>query len=322
MLRRCAVFIILFCALGAASAADAWPPKQVSIVVGFAAGGNTDMVARILATGMKSALPVPVIVENKPGAGGTVGGGSVVRATADGTTLLVASQSETAMLKANRAKPPYDIDKDLVPVGKLMDYHFVLTVSKALNISSWDEFLAYARQKSSLTFGTPGIGTTAHVLSQYLLSSIGVKGVHVPYQGAATLRPDHIAGRFDFSIDVVPLIMPLITDGQLRPIAVTLKDRDTRLPNVPSLVELGVFPEQYGGWTGVFAPKGTPPEVRARLLALINQTIKGAGGEEIRRNGYRPAGGEQALNDFADFVGADQKRWLSVFQKAGIPPSP
>ncbi|CAN7344478.1 Bug family tripartite tricarboxylate transporter substrate binding protein [Variovorax sp. LjRoot178] len=280
------------------------------------------MVARTLAAGMKAALPVAVVVENKPGAGGTVGGSSVVRATPDGTTLLVGSQSETAMLKANRAKPPYDIDKDLIPVGKLMEYHFVVAVSKSLNISNWSEFLAYARQKGSLSYGTPGIGTTAHVMSEHLLSSIGVKGVHVPYQGAASLRPDHIAGRFDFSVDVIPLVLPLLSDGQLRPIAVTLKDRDSRLPNVPSLVELRVFPEEYGGWTGVFAPRGTPPEVRAKLLALVNQTLKGAGGEEIRRNGYRPASAEQGYSEFADFVAADQKRWLRVFQKAGIPPSP
>ena len=322
MLRRTALSILLLGSFGAAVAADLWPARQVSVVVGFAPGGNTDMVARILANGMKAALPVPVVVENKPGAGGTVGASSVVRATADGTTLLVGSQSETAMLKANRAKPPYDIDKDLVPIGKLMDYHFVVAVSKTLNISNWNEFLAYAKQKGTVTFGTPGIGTTAHVLSEHLLSSIGVKGVHVPYQGAATLRPDHIAGRIDFSIDVVPLIMPLLADGQLRPLAVTLKERDARLPNVPSLVELGVFPEQYAGWTGVFAPKATPPDVRAKLLALINQTLKGAGGEEIRRNGYHPARAEQGASEFADFVAADQKRWLAVFQKAGILPSP
>jgi tripartite-type tricarboxylate transporter receptor subunit TctC len=320
MLRRLALTFLFVGAFGAALAADPWPARQVSIVVGFAPGGNTDMAARVLASGMKAALPVPVVVENKPGAGGTVGAAMVVRAAPDGTTLLVGSQSETAMLKANRAKPPYDIERDLAPIGRLMDYHFVVTVSKTLNIHDWNEFVAYAKQKGSLTYGTPGVGTTAHVLSEYLLASMGIKGVHVPYQGAASLRPDHIAGRFDFSVDVIPLIMPLLSEGQLRPLAVTLKERDTRLPNVPSLIELGVFKEEFGGWTGVFAPKATPPDVRAKLLALVNQTLKGAGGEEIRRNGYRPAG-EQAPNDFAAFVAADEKRWLAVFRKAGIPPS-
>ncbi|HYF17650.1 MAG TPA: tripartite tricarboxylate transporter substrate binding protein [Ramlibacter sp.] len=323
MLRRFALLLVfLSAAAGSAQASEPWPPRQISIVVGFAAGGNTDMAARMLATGMKAALPVPVVVENKPGAGGTVGGSAVARATPDGSMLLVGSQSETAMLKANRAKPPYDIDKDLVPIGKLMDYGFVVTVSRSLNINSWNEFLAYARQKGSLSYGTPGIGTTAHVMSEHLLSSVGVKGVHVPYQGAASLRPDHIAGRIDFSIDVVPLILPLLTDGQLRPLAVTQKERDARLPSVPTLMELRVFPEEYSGWTGVFAPRGTPPEVRSRLLDLINQTLKGPGGEEIRRNGYRPAASSQTLHEFAQFVSADQKRWVGVFQKAGIAPSP
>lgn len=148
------------------------------------------------------------------------------------------------------------------------------------------------------------------------------EGVHVPYQGAAALRPNHLSGRVDFSIDVVPLVMPMVAEGQVRAIAVTQKEHDARLPGVPSLVELGIFNEEYGGWTGVFAPKGTPPEVRTRILALINHTLEGAGGEEIRRAGYRPARADQAPNDFADFVASDQKRWLAVFQKTGIPPAP
>lgn len=306
----------------AAWSAEAWPPRQVTVVVGFAAGGNTDMAARILANAMKQSLPVPVVVENKAGAGGTMGAAYVTRAAPDGTFLLVGSQSETTMLKANRAKPPYDIDKDLVPIAKLMDQDYVLTVSKSLNVSTWSEFEALAKSRGTLIYATPGIGTTAHVMSEHLLSSLGVKGVHVPYQGAAALRPDLISGRVDFSFDVIPLAMPLISEGALRPMAITQTRRDARLPNVPSLVELGLFPEQYAGWTGVFAPKGTPPEVRARLLALINQMLKGAGGEEIRRNGYRSASPEQGANDFADFVAADQKKWLSVFQKTGIAPAP
>lgn len=178
MLRRFASVLLLLAAFGVAWAAEPWPARQISLVVGFAAGGNTDMAARILSTGMKQEVPVAVIVENKAGAGGTIGAGAVVRAAPDGTTLLVASQSETSMLKANRAKPAYDIDKDLAPIGKLMDYHFVLTVSKSLNISNWNEFFAYGKRKGTLTYGTPGVGTTAHVISEHLLSSIGIKGVY------------------------------------------------------------------------------------------------------------------------------------------------
>lgn len=321
-LRHLLVGVIAVGLTCATWSSEVWPPRQVTVVVGFAAGGNTDMAARILANSMKQSLPVPVLVENKAGAGGTVGAAYVTRAVPDGTVLLVGSQSETTMLKANRAKPPYDIDKDLVPVAKLMDQDYVLTVSKSLNVSTWTEFAALAKSRGTLTYATPGIGTTAHVMSEHLVSAMGVRGVHIPYQGAAALRPDLISGRVDFSFDVIPLAMPLINEGALRPMAITQTRRDARLSNVPSLVELGLFPEQYAGWTGVFAPKGTPPEVRARLLALINQMLKGAGGEEIRRNGYRSASYEQGANDFADFVVADQKKWLSVFQKTGIAPAP
>lgn len=320
-LKRFLAASLALCCSCAAISADPGSTRPVTLVVGYAAGGNTDMAARILANALKQALPVPVLVENKAGAGGTVGGAHVARAAADGATLLVASQSETTMLKANRAKPPYDIDKDLVPIAKLMDQDYVLVVPQSLNVNTWSEFLSYAKSHS-LSYATSGIGTTAHVLSEHLASSIGAKAVHIPYQGAAAFRADLVAGRVDFAIDVVPLSMPLILDGKLRAIAVTQSGRDQRLPAVPSLVELKVFAEQYAGWTGVFAPKGTPAEVQSRILALVNQMLKAAGGDEIRKNGYRPASADQGPNDFAQFVANDQKRWLSVFQKAGIAPSP
>jgi tripartite-type tricarboxylate transporter receptor subunit TctC len=306
----------------AAQAAEGWTSRPVTLVVGFAAGGNTDMAARILANSMKQALPVPVLVENKAGAGGTVGAAYVSRANGDGATLLVASQSETTMVKANRAKPPYDIDKEFIPVAKLMDQDYVLVVPASSGIKSWSEFLAYAKSRGSISYATSGVGTTAHVMSEHLASAIGVKAVHVPYQGASAFRTDLIEGRVEFSIDVVPLSMPFITDGRLRPIAVTGKGRDARLPNVPSLVEMGVFAEQYAGWTGVFVPKGTPVEVRGKILSQVNHMLKTAGGEEIKRNGYRPASSEQGPDDFAGFVAQDQKRWVSVFQKVGIAPAP
>ena len=164
------------------------------------------------------------------------------------------------MLRANRVKPPYDIEKDFVPVAKLMDQGYLLVVPKSLNVTTWSEFVSYAKSRESLSYASSGIGTTAHVMSEHLVAAIGVKGVHVPYQGATALRPDLVAGRVDFYIDVVPLAMPMVSEGKLRAIAVTQTQRDQRLPGVPSLVELGIFPEQYSGWTGVFAPKGTPLE--------------------------------------------------------------
>lgn len=305
----------------AALGADAWPSRPINLVVGYTSGGNTDLAARILANSMKQSVPVSVVVENKPGAGGTLGANHVVRSSPDGHVLLVASQSETSMLKANRLKPPYDIDKDLVPIAKLIEYSFVLNVPKGINVSTWKDFVAYAKSKDSLTYATPGIGTTAHLMSEHLLLSMGVKGVHVPYPGAAALRTDLLAGRVDFSIDVLPLVTQYISSGGLRAIAVTGSRRDPKLPEVPSLVELGVFPEQYAGWTGVFAPKATPPEVRAKILVLINQMLKGGGAEEIQQGGYRPASPDQRPNDFPEFISQDQERWLKIFKLTGVPPA-
>jgi tripartite-type tricarboxylate transporter receptor subunit TctC len=309
-------------ALACPAVAADWPAKPVTVIVGFAAGGNTDMAARIFANAMKQSLPVPVNVENKPGAGGTVGAAQVVRAAGDGTTILVASQSETTMLKANRQKPPYDIDKDLIPVGKIMDQDYVLVVPASSNIKSWSDFQAQAKVRGSMSYATSGVGTTAHVMSEHLAMAGGFKAIHVPYQGASAFRTDLAEGRVDFSIDVVSLSMPFITDGRFRAIAVTRKGRDPRLPDVPSLVELGVFPGPYAGWTGVFVPKGTPEDVRAKILQQINQMLKSAGGDEIRRNGYQPASATQTLDEFTQFVVQDQKHWSSVFTKTGIAPSP
>ena len=322
MLRYlCAALAALFFT-DASLAADPWPTKQITLVVGFAAGGNTDLAARILANSMRQSVPVPVVVENKAGAGGTVGAAYVSRAAADGSTFLVASQSETTMVKANRANPRYDINKDFVPIAKLMDQDYVLVIPVSLGIKSWSEFLAYAKKQGSLSYATSGIGTTAHALSERLAAAIGVKGVHVPYQGAASFRSDLVSGRVDFSIDVIPLSQPFITDGRLRAIAITQKGSDARLPGIPSLVELGVFPEQYAGWTGLFAPKGTPPDVRAKVLSMVDQMLASAGGEEIKRSGYRPADPRQGPDDFARFVAGDEKLWVTTFQKLGIPPLP
>ncbi len=322
MLKRFVAVLIAMGLFATACAADQWPPRSITLVVGFGAGGNTDLAARILANAMKASLPVPVVVENKPGAGGTVGAAYVSRSAANGGTLLVASQSETTMLKSNRLKPPYDLDRDFVPIAKLMDQDYVLVVPASLNLGNWKEFVAYAKAQGSITYATSGIGTTAHVMSEHLAKELGIKAVHVPYTGAAAFRADLVAGRVDFSIDVVPLSMPLISAGKLRPIAVTQKARDQRLPNVPSLVELGVFREQYAGWTGVFAPRGTPLEVQARLREQVDQMLRGSGGQEISNNGYRPASQGQGPNDFAQFVASDQKKWQAAFQRVGIQPSP
>jgi len=271
---------------------------------------------------MKTSLPIPVVVENKPGAGGTVGGAYVSRALPNGGTLLVASQSETTMLKANRQKPPYDIDKDFVPIAKLMDQDYVLVVPASSPIHDWKEFVAYAKSKGSISYATSGVGTTAHVMSEHLAKELGVNAVHVPYQGASAFRADLIGGRVDFSIDVIPLSLPLVSTGKLRAIAVTQKGRDSRFPNAPSLVELGIYQEQYSGWTGVFAPKGTPAEVQAKLRDQVDQMLRGEGRQEIVNGGYRPASSEQGPNDFAQFVASDQKKWQAAFQKAGISPVP
>src|SRR5580765_4343344 len=159
MLRYICAALATLTFANVSQAADDWPTKQVTLVVGFAAGGNTDLAARILANSMKQALPVPVVVENKAGAGGTVGAAYVSKAAADGTTLLVASQSETTMLKANRANPRYDIDKDFTPIAKLMDQDYVLVIPASVGIKSWSEFLAYAKSQGSLSYATAGVGT-------------------------------------------------------------------------------------------------------------------------------------------------------------------
>ncbi|AZG08228.1 tripartite tricarboxylate transporter substrate binding protein [Pigmentiphaga sp. H8] len=297
-------------------------PRQINLVVGFAAGGNTDMAARILANAMKQSLPIPIVVENRAGAGGTVGGAHVAKSPPDGSTLLVGSQSETTMLKANRAKPPYDIDKDFAPIAKIMDQDYVVVVPRSLGISTWEQFVALAKSRGSISYATSGIGTTAHIMSEHLATAMGVKAVHVPYQGASAFRADLIAGRVDFAIDVIPLSLPLIADGKLRALAVTQARRDDRLPNAPSLVQLGLFAEPYAGWTGVFAPRETPPETRTAILEQVNRMLAGSGGEEIRKAGYRPASSHQAAEDFARFVASDQKRWIEIFQKIGVPPSP
>jgi tripartite-type tricarboxylate transporter receptor subunit TctC len=243
-----------------------------------------------------------------------------VKASPDGLTLLVAGQPETAMLKALKASPPYDFMSDLVPLAILMDYPFVLVVAPTLGVKTWDDLVAFAESKpGGATYGTAGIGTTAHLMIEQLAAETGLKAKHIPYKGAATLKPDLVSGRIDFTIDALPLIMPFIGDGRVIPLAVTLGERDERLPDVPSIGELKLLEGDYTGWTAVFAPQGTPETIRTRIHELAMKSIEGDARKRISAANYRPGDPKQA--DLTAFMQSEQDRWLAIVKRIGLAPS-
>ncbi|WP_313145575.1 tripartite tricarboxylate transporter substrate binding protein [Diaphorobacter nitroreducens] len=254
--------------------AQTWPSRSVSIIVPFPAGGTTDVLARALGQELSKTLGQPVVVENKPGAGATLGADYVAKAKADGYTLLMGAVHHTIATSVYR-KLGYDFEKDFAPITTVALVPNVLVVNPQVPAKTVQELLAQAKaQPGKLTYGSNGTGTGQHLIGAQFEGMGGVQLLHVPYKGSGPLTTDLLGGQISMSFDTVTPVLPHIKAGKLRALAVTTVKRSVALPDVPTLEEAGLPGFDMGTWFGMLAPAGTPKDIVARLNADMVKIIQ------------------------------------------------
>jgi len=303
-------------AVASPATAQTWPDKPIKLIVPFPAGGPIDTMARFVAQPLSARLGQSVIVENRPGSGGTIGARAVASAEPDGYTLLFGSSGTLAVAPALYASLDYDPQKSFAPVATAAILPMLLVVRPDLPAKTVAEFVAYAKANpGKLNYGA-SLATPPHLLSTLFKHQAGIEVVYIPYKGSAPSVTDLLAGATHWTIDGVIILAPFAKDGRLRPLAVASAARWPELPQVPTLIESG-FPDfSLDAWAGVVAPAGTPAAVVGRLNAAINEGLRGA---EVKaalgKLGALPKIGSPA--EFAAFIAAELPKWAATVKLAG-----
>ena len=276
MVQRLATHIAVsgLLVLSTAAHAQSWPTKPISLIVPFAAGGTTDVLARALADRLSQSLGQPVIVESKPGAGATIGADFVAKAKPDGHTLLMGAVHHTIASSVYK-KLPYDFSKDLAPITTVALVPNVLVVNSNTPAKAVSELVAQIKANPGKhAYGSNGNGTAQHLIGTQFQNMTGTDIVHVPYKGSGPLATDLLGGQIQMSFDTITPVLPHIKAGKLRALAVTTAKRSAALPDVPTLDEAGLKGFNIGTWFGVLAPAATPKDVVTRLNAEMVKIIQ------------------------------------------------
>ena len=284
MSRRRQVLIALFATvamtapltpvLAPAHADGAYPARPIRLVVPFPPGGSTDVLARLLAEDLRNDLGQPIIVENRPGAGGNIGGELVARAAPDGYTLLMAAAGPTVINPSLYSKMAYDPAKDLAPISLLVDDHNLMAVNPAVPATDVKSFISWARANpDKVSFGSPGNGTPAHLGGELFNQMAGTTMQHVPYKGSGPAVADLMGGQISMMIDNMPALMPQVKAGKLRALAVASAQRASGAPEIPTVAESGLPGFTVTAWKGLMAPAGTPPPIIAKLNAAVAKVL-------------------------------------------------
>ncbi len=312
--------IAFLSACPAASAQDAaYPERPITMVVTFAAGGSSDVLARAVADAMSRSLGQQVVVDNRPGAGGHIGAEAVAHAAPDGYTILFGTNGTLGIGPALYKNLRYDPAHDLVPVGVLHKLPLLLIVNPQVHAQNLSELLIDARANpGKLTFASAGIGSVSHLAGELFKEEAKVDILHVPYKGGGAAVTDLISGRVSMMLETIPNALPLARSGQMFSIGVTTKERSALAPEIPTLAEGGLPGFDVSAWTGLFVPAGTPAEVVDRLNA---QTRRILGDQKYVAliHGMGTDVASSTPREFSAFVRDDVARWTKVIGNAGIP---
>jgi tripartite-type tricarboxylate transporter receptor subunit TctC len=319
MVRALFASFALLSLIAGGAAAQTYPAKSVKILVPTAPGGLADILARSLAAHLTKTMGQQFYVENRGGAGNTIGIESVARSPADGYTFLFGAGTITINHVVYK-KLPYDVVRDFAPVTQLVSIPNVLVVHPSLGIGTLAEFIAAAKQSpGKLTYGSAGVGSNLHLSMELLKAMSGIDVVHVPYKGANPAMSDLLGGHLAAAMTNVALAKQHVDNGKLRALGVTSRDRAPALPDVPSISEAGLKGYEVLNWFGMFAPAGTPEPIVARIqaeaaaLVAMPETT-----QRFAREGATPIASKPA--DFAAFVQAEIKKWDEVARVAKIQP--
>jgi tripartite-type tricarboxylate transporter receptor subunit TctC len=302
-------------------AAAAYASKPVRVISPLASGGSGDALARMVGTILAEALGQPVVIDNRPGANGIIGIELVVKAAPDGYTLLVASGGNMVINPIMYgAKLPFSVERDLVPVTQIATQSFIAHVAPGFAASSISALIAIAKAKpAAINYASAGAGSTAHLMAVLFESMAGVRMTHVPYKGAAQGRVAVMARECDLMFDGLLASLPLIKAGKLRGLGVTGAKRSNVAPDIPTISEAGVPGYNADAWYGMFAPRGTPRPIVAKLFAVLNQALRAPERQEkLNAQGVEAVAGTPA--QFSAFVKSETVKWSKVIKESGVKP--
>jgi len=300
--------------------ADVRAAELSRILVGFPPGQATDLIARLLAEKLGPALGETVIVENRPGQGGSIVLASLASSAPDGHTMVLAPLASMVINPHMYRTVGYDSLKSFAPVALIGDLPMLMVVNPSLPVNNVAELIAYAKANpGKLNYGSGGVGATPYLAVELLKSMAGFDAVHVPYRGGAPALADLVAGQLSFMIENVPGTLPFVKDGKLRALAITSRERSSLVPDLPTMIEAGVLGYEMVGWNGIFVPKGTGSQIVERLNGELVTILRGA---ELREQ-FAKLGAEAIGNspiDFAAFVREESMRWGKIIRDRGIKP--
>jgi tripartite-type tricarboxylate transporter receptor subunit TctC len=307
-----------FCLMVSVGAqAQTYPSKPIRLIVPFPAGGATDIFARTLSQKLAEKLGTSVVVDNKPGAGGTLGSDMVAKAPPDGYTLLLATSSTHSIGPNLNPKMPYDAVRDFTPIGQVGNAPSIMLVPNSSPAKTVQEWIDYARKNPGrLNYASSGNGTIVQLTAELFKSQAGVFVVHIPYKGTALAMPDLISGKVDVLFDSLPTGLPHVRDGRLRALGVTTAQRTPLAPGVPPISE--VLPGyESTTWFGVFGPPGLRAELVNRINTAANQALKEAEvADKLQKLGIEAVGGTPA--EFTSMLASESAKWKKIINERKI----
>jgi len=304
-------------AFAAASALAAWPERPIKLYIGYAAGGSTDVVARIISGKLGDALGQPIVIENKPGSAGDLAAELMLQAPADGYTLMMSTVALHA-INPGLYQQRFDAVNDFAPIAIVCSYPMIMIASPTTSFHTLAELKA-ASEAAPMFYSSSGVGSPGHLAGELLVKATGDKLTHVPYKGGSPSVLAIVTGDAQVNFATLPAVVPQVRAGKVRAVGLASKQRNPAVPDVPTMEELGLKDFEVGTWSAIIAPKGVPPEVVQKVNAAVNAVLNDpevrkrlvAEGSEI--NPMTPA-------ETAAFVKAENARWMKVVKDAGIRP--
>jgi tripartite-type tricarboxylate transporter receptor subunit TctC len=299
-----------------AQPAAGFPGKPMHIVVTFTPGGAPDILARLIGDRLATTWGQPVLIDNKPGAGGNTGADFVAKAPADGLTIVVGTVGTHAINGALYAKMPYDMVKDFAPITLLATTPNLLVINNDVPAKTLPEFIALGKREGKMTFASSGSGTSIHVSGELFKTMTGIDMTHIPYKGRATAIPDVLGGRVTMMFDNMPSSLPLVREGKLRALGVTSAARSPAAPEIPTLAEQGLPGFEAVSWFALFAPAGTPRPIVDKLQAEVKKILASPEiAKKLTEVGLDPVG--SSPDELAAYQRAEIAKWAKVVKDSG-----